>query len=116
LYTATLLVLGLGYLFALIYLYHTYAGRGGGNPMMLSYNDILTAYTGSGKGSRLESALRGPMSTMLPRDEANVLVTWVHDGSDRAKYETDIKPILAQRCEVVTMAAARIQTWTDTII
>ena len=59
LYTMTLLVLGLGYLFALIYLFHTYAGRAGGNPMMLSYNDILTAYTGSGKGSRLESALRG---------------------------------------------------------
>ena len=69
LYTATLLVLGLGYLFALIYLFHTYAGRAGGNPMMLSYNDILTAYTGSGKGSRLESALRGPMSTMLPAEE-----------------------------------------------
>ena len=68
LYTATLVVLGLGYLFALIYLFHTYAGRAGGNPMMLSYSDILTAYTGSGKGSRLESALRGPMSTMLPRD------------------------------------------------
>ena len=98
LYTMTLLVLGLGYLFALIYLFHTYAGRAGGNPMMLSYNDILTAYTGSGKGSRLESALRGPMSTMLPRDEANTLITWVHDGGDRAKYDTDIKPVLDQRC------------------
>jgi hypothetical protein len=98
LYTMTLLVLGLGYLFALIYLFHTYAGRAGGNPMMLSYNDILTAYTGSGKGSRLESALRGPMSTMLPRDEASMLITWVHDGADRAKYDTDIKPLLDQRC------------------
>jgi len=38
------------------------------------------------------------MSTMLPRDEANMLITWVHDGSDRAKYETDIKPLLDQRC------------------
>src|SRR5436305_14346495 len=84
LYTATLLVLGLGYLFALIYLYHTYAGRAGGNPMMLSYKDILTAYTGSGQGSRLESALRGPMSTMLPRDEANKLITRAHEGPDRA--------------------------------
>jgi len=98
LYTMTLLVLGLGYLFALIYLFHTYAGRAGGNPMMLSYNDILTAYTGSGKGSRLESALRGPMSTMLPHDEANMLITWVHDGGDRAKYDTDVKPLLDQRC------------------
>ena len=31
LYTAALLVLSLGYLFALIYLYHTYAGRAGGD-------------------------------------------------------------------------------------
>lgn len=98
LYTATLVVLGLGYLFALIYLFHTYAGRAGGNPMMLSYSDILTAYTGSGKGSRLESALRGPMSTMLPRDEANELLTWVHDGSNQAKYLSDIKPLLDQHC------------------
>src|SRR6202795_3343389 len=85
LYTATLLVLGLGYLFALIYLYHTYAGRAGGNPMMLSYNDILTAYTGSGKGSRLESALRGPMSTMLPHDQANALITGWHEGANGGK-------------------------------
>src|ERR1700687_2173365 len=94
LYTATLLVLGLGYLFALIYLFHTYAGRAGGNPMMLSYNDILTAYTGSGKGSRLESALRGPMSTMLPRDDSQAVIAWVQHGADRAAYEKEIKPVV----------------------
>jgi len=98
LYTAALLVLGMGYLFALIYLFHTYAGRGGGNPMMLSYNDIVVAYTGSGKGSRLESALRGPMSTMLPADESTSLVAWVQAGADKVKYEQDIKPILDKRC------------------
>src|SRR6266699_4699174 len=98
LYTATLLVLGLGYVFALLNVYFTYAGRAGGNPLMLSYEDIVVAYTGSGKASRLESALRGPMSTMLPPDEAGKLIAWVHDGGDRAKYETDIKPLLDQRC------------------
>jgi hypothetical protein len=98
LYTATLLVLGLGYLFAMINLYHTYAGRAGGNPLILSYNDLVTAYSGSGKGSRLESALRGPMSTMLPSDDANVIITWVYEGADRAKYEKDIRPLLEQRC------------------
>src|SRR5438874_1832031 len=92
LYTAALLVLGLGYLFALIYLFHTYAGRAGGNPMMLSYKDVLTAYTGSGQGSRLESALRGPMSTMLPADDAASIIDWVRHGADRTKYETDVKP------------------------
>jgi hypothetical protein len=98
LYTAALLVLGLGYLFALIYLYHTYAGRAGGNPAFLAYQDLVVAYTGSGKGSRLESALRGPMSTMLPPDEAQAMISWVQQGADRARYEKDIKPVIDKRC------------------
>jgi len=97
LYTATLLVLGAGYLFALIYLFHTYSGKDG-NPSNLSYDDIVIAYTGSGKGSRLESALRGSMSAMLPRDELGTLITWVQEGADRAKYEKVIKPVLDKRC------------------
>lgn len=98
LYTAALMVLGMGYLFALIYLYHTYAGRAGGDPMMMSYNDIVVAYSGSGKGSRLESALRGPMSTMLPPEESQKIVAWVQAGGDKAKYEEDIRPTLEKRC------------------
>jgi hypothetical protein len=58
----------------------------------------VVAYSGSGKTSRLESALRGPMSTMLPHDEMNTIINWVERGSDRAKYDKDIKPILDQRC------------------
>jgi hypothetical protein len=98
LYTATLLVLGLGYLFALLNVYFTYAGRAGGNPMMLSYEDIVVAYSGSGKGSRLESALRGPMSTMLPPDERAVLIAWSQEGSVPASYERQVKPVLDRRC------------------
>jgi hypothetical protein len=98
LYTATLLVLGVGYLFAMINLFHTYAGRAGGNPLMLSYRDIVVAYSGSGKGSRLESALRGPMSSMLRPDETSAIIAWVHEGADRAKFESAIKPTFDQRC------------------
>jgi hypothetical protein len=98
LYTATLLVLGLGYLFALIFIFTTYAGRAGGNPWMLSYQDLVVAYAGSGKGSRLEAALKGPMSTMLPHEEVNAFVVWVQEGADRARYERDIKPTLEKRC------------------
>jgi hypothetical protein len=98
LYTAALIVLGTAYLFALIYLFHTYAGRGTGNRMMLSYQDIVVAYSGSGKGSRLESALRGPMSTMLPADDVNTVIAWVQAGADRAAYDKDIKPIFDKRC------------------
>jgi hypothetical protein len=96
-YTAVLLVLGLAYMFAAIYLFHTYSGRDG-NPNDMSYDDLVIAYTGSGKGSRLESALRGPMSNMLPPDELAVIVSWVQQGADKAKFETAIKPTIEKRC------------------
>src|ERR1700686_3916815 len=98
LYTMTLLVLGLAYMFALLYIFHTYAGRGTGNKMMLSYEDLVVAHSGSGHGSRLESALKGPMSNMLPPDETNAIIGWVTQGSDRPKYEKDIMPTLDKRC------------------
>ena len=66
LYTATLLLLGLGYLFALVNLYFTYAGKAGGNPLMVSYQDIVVAYAGNDKASAIEDALNGPMSSMAP--------------------------------------------------
>ena len=98
LYTAALLVLGVGYLFAMINLFHTYAGRAGGNPLMLSYRDIVVAYSGTGKGSRLESALRGPMASMLRPDETTAIIAWVQDGAERAKYDSTIKATFDQRC------------------
>lgn len=97
LYTATLLILGTAYLFAMIYLFHTYSGKDG-NPGTLSYEDVVIAYSGSGKGSRLEAALRGSMSAMLPRDELKAVVSWAQEGADRAGYEKDVKAMLEKRC------------------
>src|SRR5476651_2093827 len=98
LYTATLLILGMGYLFALLNVYFTYAGRAGGNPAMLSYEDIVVAYSGSGKGSRLEAALRGPMSSMLPPDERGNVITWAAEGGARPGYDKTVAPVLEKRC------------------
>jgi hypothetical protein len=97
LYTATLLILGTAYLFAGIYLFHSYSGKDG-NPYTLSYDDIVIAYSGSGKGSRLEAALRGSMSAMLPREELTTLVSWVQEGGERARYEKEIKTVFDRRC------------------
>jgi hypothetical protein len=97
LYTASLIILGFGYIFALIYLIHAHAGRDG-NPNTLSYRDIVLTYRGSGQGSRLESALRGPMSTMLPRDEIIPLIKWVQEGASRDGYEKEFKQVLDKRC------------------
>lgn len=97
LYTCALLVLGMAYLFAFIYLFHSYAGRDG-DPKSMSYEDVVIAYSGTGKGSRLESALRGPMAAMLPADESSAVIAWVAEGGDRAKYESSIKATLDKRC------------------
>lgn len=97
LYTAALLVLGMGYLFALIFIFATYSPKDG-NPRSLSYDDIVIGYSGSGEDSRLESALRGPMRTMLPQDEINVVVSWVRGGAERASYESRIRSIIEKRC------------------
>lgn len=97
LYTSTLLVIGLGYVFALLYLFHTYAGLDG-RRNMLTYQDIVIAYAGTGHGSRIESALEGPMQTMLPGPEARTVIAWVKAGADHASYDSTIKPILDQRC------------------
>ena len=77
LYSAALCILGLGYLFALINLFFTYAGKDG-DSSSVSYEDMVIAYSGSGKDSRIESALRGSMSTMLPKEEvAARILDWV---------------------------------------
>jgi hypothetical protein len=100
LFTATLLLFGFGYLFALVNIYDTYAGRAGGNPMMLTYQDIVVGYSGSGKGTVLESALNGPMRNMLPQEERSTIISWVANGAKSEKFEPDIKPIIAKRCMI----------------
>jgi hypothetical protein len=97
-YTAALLVLGMGYLFALLNVYFTYAGKAGGNPMLLTPADLIVAYSGSGKGSRLESALRGPMAGMLPADERGAVMAWAAEGGARPVYDKTIASVMEKRC------------------
>lgn len=97
LYTATLLVIGFAYILALMQIYFTYAGRAG-NPNMVSYNDIVVGYSGNKSGSRLETALRGPMAGMLSSDDRQLIFTWLADGSSRETYDKAIKPIIDNKC------------------
>lgn len=96
-YTAALCILGLGYLFALVYLFHTFAGKDG-DPSSVSYQDMVITYSGSGKDSRLESALRGSMGAMLPKEELAGIVAWVQKGADRTAFDRDVRPTLDKRC------------------
>lgn len=95
-YTGTLLTLGLGYAFAMIYVFASHAERDG-DPM-LSVNDIVIAYSGSNEGTVLESALKGPMSNMLPANENIAIVNWVREGSSEEAFHNKIQPIIEKRC------------------
>lgn len=95
-FTMTLLVLGTGYLFAMIQVVSVHANRDG-DPM-LSAADLRIAYSGKAGGTRLESALNGPMQGMLPPEERQNILTWVHDGASQQGYDSKVKAIMDSRC------------------
>lgn len=96
-YTMTLLVLGTGYLFAMLQVFFSHAGLDG-NAKNVTAEDIRVAYHGSESDTRLETALKGPMADMLPIEERAVVFKWVKDGSTAEAYESTVKPILDNRC------------------
>ena len=97
LFTSTLIVLGVGYLFAMIHIFSSHAGRDG-NPS-LSVNDLIIAYSGSKSDTQLEAALKGPMSNMLPQGEKDEIVAWVRRGAEKADFESSgIDKIMENRC------------------
>ncbi|MDH3229264.1 MAG: elongation factor-1 alpha [Alphaproteobacteria bacterium] len=96
LFTGTLIVLGIGYLFAMIQIYSAHAGRDG--KPGLSVEDIRIAYSGQKDATKLEGALMGPMSGMLPLGERGDIVGWVRRGLDEIEYESRIRSIFDKRC------------------
>lgn len=96
LFTGTLLAIGMGYIFALIYVYSTDAGRDG-NPA-LTVEDIVISYSGSSEGTVLESALQGPMSAMLPAGDLTEIIRWINSGGDKSDFESRIEPIIEKNC------------------
>jgi hypothetical protein len=96
LYTMVLLVFGLGYLMAMIQVWESHAGRDGN--AMLSGKDLMIAYSGNPEGTKLESALRGPMQSMLPDEKRQVIFDWLHRDAPREEFDSRINPILQTHC------------------
>ncbi len=96
LFTGTLLAVGMGYLFALIYVYSSDAGRDG--KPGLSVDDIIISYSGSAEGSKIEAALIGPMSAMLSENDATQIISWVRGGAGKSDFATKIQPIIEANC------------------
>ncbi len=96
LYTGSLLVLGMGYLFALLYVYAAHSGRDG-HPGV-SVEDIIITYSGTSEGTRLESALQGPMSGMLSQEDMMTIIRWIREGAEKSRYESEISQIIETNC------------------
>ena len=96
LYTAFLLLMGIGYLMALAYLYTSHAGYDG--KPGVSVEDIAYTYYGNRSGTRLEAAIRGSMAAYLQVEERHHIVAWLKSGAPQSDYETRIKPIFAKNC------------------
>jgi hypothetical protein len=96
LFTGTLLAIGMGYMFALIYVYTSDAGKDG-NPA-LTVEDIVISYSGSSEGTQLESALQGPMSAMLSETDLDSILKWIRAGASKDEYDASIQAVVERNC------------------
>ncbi len=96
LFTLTLLLLGVGYLFAMIYIFESHAGRDG--KPGLSVGDLVIAYSGTHEDTQLEDAIKGSMSGMLYKEDVAEIVAWVRNDKGRERFEAKIVPILERNC------------------
>jgi hypothetical protein len=96
LFSSFLVIIGIGYLTALSYLFlvdvepHQKMGEG-------VVEGISTKYHGSLKGTRLEAALMGSMADKLSSGERDQVLQWIHAGATAEGYPK-IEPVLIKNC------------------
>ena len=95
-FTAFLLLMGVGYLMALTYLYTSHQGHDG--KPGLSVQDIVDNYYGNRSGTRLEAAIRGPMAAYMQIEDRHAIVEWLKSGAPEKDYPSRIRPILEKTC------------------
>jgi hypothetical protein len=92
-----LLLIGLGYLFALAHTFFSHAGRDG--EPGLSVEDVKIAYYGEHQQTRLGAALNGSMSDNLEfPEQKKIIFDWIASGSDEATFNDKIAPIMSNNC------------------
>ena len=94
----TLIVLGVGYLVAMVNLYLTYSMTDG--EAGLTPGDLRRSFYGNRDNTKLAAKINGgSMEQFLTQagDKEKVL-SWIQDGADRDGYENAVQPILAANC------------------
>ncbi len=97
LFSAFLILVGVGYLMALMQIYFTDSALDG--KPGISVQDIADNYYGNRSGTRLEAAIRGPMAPQLKTvEERNKIVDWLKSGESRSQFQKVVQPILQKDC------------------
>jgi hypothetical protein len=96
LFTMVMLVFGAAYCMAMLQVWFTKVGLDG--KKYLTAEDLVIAYSGNKEGSKMQTALQGPMSAMLDDANKKIVFTWLHAGAPKDQYESTIKPILDEHC------------------
>jgi hypothetical protein len=104
LFGLVLVVLGLGYVMAIGYLYMTHTGLDGKSGVTVQ--DLSISYYGNRSGTRLEQMLRGPMAIHRSQEDLNKIVAWLKSGADEAGYDKTIHPIIEKKCAMCHSAKA----------
>lgn len=92
-----LITIGLGTLFAVVYVYFTHEGLDG--KPGVSVDDIRIAYYGEHRQTRLGTALNGAMAGNLPSAEKKQeIIDWIEGGRDRQAFEDKVAPIFNTYC------------------
>lgn len=92
--TCFLLTMGIGYLFAVTYLYLTAVQPHANGTLVKA---IVLKYHGDRGNSRLEASLEGSMKEYATPGERQKIVGWIREGASEAQF-ADIKPIFLQSC------------------
>jgi hypothetical protein len=96
LFSSFLIVIGIGYLSALSYLFlvdvepHRETGKG-------VVEGISAKYHGSTSGTRLEAVLKGTMADKLTPEEREQVFLWIRGGATADGY-AKVRPLLTQKC------------------
>jgi cytochrome c553 len=96
LFSMVLLVFGLAYCMAMIQVWVTHVGLDG--KAYLTAKDLMISYSGNKEGTKMETALKGPMAAMLDEDNKKVVFTWLHKGASKDDYDKTIQPIIQDHC------------------
>lgn len=93
-----LVILGIGYLIAMVNLYLTYSLTDG--EPGLTVMDLKRAFYGRRDNTRLAAKIHGGSMEQflpIPGDKEKIL-TWIQDGASEKGYEDIVEPILMQNC------------------